>query len=249
MRSCRFDRNLSTVVAEGRLTNFSRLVFGLLAVALVSACATKGGKIPYSPANFGAPDALTVLPATEAYRIGPSDILAVNVFGVPEYSNDFLVDSLGRIQLPLVGNLPLTGRTPDEAAQDITAALDKTFLRNPRVQVQIKVAASQRVTVDGSVGAPGVYPIGTNPTLLQAVALAKGTTDGANPRRTVIFRTINGQRMAAAFDLTDIRRGISKDPEVFANDIIVVDGNANLKTWQLILQTIPLTAVFAQLAL
>mgnify|MGYP003386585544 FL=1 len=156
---------------------------------------------------------------------------------------------LGRIQLPLVGNLPLTGRTPDEAAQDITAALDKTFLRNPRVQVQIKVAASQRVTVDGSVGAPGVYPIGTNPTLLQAVALAKGTTDGANPRRTVIFRTINGQRMAAAFDLTDIRRGISKDPEVFANDIIVVDGNANLKTWQLILQTIPLTAVFAQLAL
>lgn len=249
MKTHRFDKYIVTIKLDRGHKNIIRGMIGLAAVVMVSACATKGGKVPYSPANFGAPDALAVLPATEAYRIGPSDILAVNVFGVPEYSNDFLVDSLGRIQLPLIGNLPLTGRTPDEAAQDITTALDKTFLRNPRVQVQIKVAASQRVTVDGSVGAPGVYPIGTNPTLLQAVALAKGTTDGANPRRTVIFRTINGQRMAAAFDLTDIRRGISKDPEIFANDIIVVDGNANLKTWQLILQTLPLTAVFAQLAL
>lgn len=220
----------------------------LIVAASLSACATKGGKVPYDPANFGAPDAPKPLPVTDAYRIGPSDVLAVSVFGVPEYSNDFVVDSLGRIQLPLVGNIPLTGRSPDEAAQDITAALDKTFLRDPKVQVQIKVAASQRVTVDGSVGSPGVYPIGANSTLLQAVALARGTTDSSNPRRTVIFRIINGERMAAAFDLTDIRRGISKDPEIFANDIIVVDGNANAKTWQLILQTVPIAALFTRFA-
>lgn len=219
---------------------------GLAAIALLAAlgaCATRGGPVPYNVTGFVAPDAQVAIPVTDAYRIGASDVLAVNVFGVPEYSSDFVVDNLGRIQLPLVGNLVISGRSLDEAAQDITVALEQTYLRNPRVQVQIKTAASQRVTVDGAVGAPGVYPLGVRSSLLQVVAVAKGTVDAANPRRTVVFRMINGQRMAAAFDLTDIRRGLSPDPQIFANDIVVVDSNKNAKLLQNILQTIPLLAL------
>lgn len=221
----------------------------VLALAtMASACATKGGVVPYDVAGFGAPDAPAAIPVSDAYRIGPADVLQINVFGVPEYSGDFVVDSVGRVQLPLIGNVALTGRSPDEAAQDITLALQRTYLRNPKVQVQIKTAAGQRITVDGAVGAPGLYAIAGKSTLMQAVALAKGTIDSANPRRTVIFRTINGQRMAAAFDLTDIRRGVGKDPEIYPNDIVVVDGNKNAKLLQTALQTIPVVGLFTNVA-
>ena len=226
--------------------SFGWLLAVLAPAIMVSGCAGKGGTVPYGVAGFGAPDAPATIPVTDAYRIGPADVLAINVFGVPEYSGDFVVDSVGRVQLPLVGNLALTGRSPDEAAQDITLALQRSYLRNPKVQVQIKTAAGQRITVDGAVGAPGVYAIGGKATLLQAVALAHGTVDSSNPRRTVVFRTIGGQRMAAAFDLTDIRRGMSKDPEIYPNDIVVVDGNKNAKLLQTALQTIPIVGLFTR---
>lgn len=222
------------------------MIAGLVFCAGLSACATRGGPIPYDRPGFGAPDALVAIPVTSSNKIGPSDVIAVGVFGVPEYSGEYAVDELGRVQLPLIGNLTIIGRTPDEAAQDIAAALERTYLRNPRVQVQLKAAASQRITIDGSVSAPGVYPIPGRTTLLQAVALAHGTSEYANPRRTVIFRTINGERMAAAFDLADIRRGIGKDPEIFANDIIIIDGKKNTKLLQTTLSTIPLIGLFTR---
>ena len=221
--------------------------FAVICCALIlSACGGRGGSVPYDVANFGLPDAPVVMPSSDDYRIGPSDVLTINVFGVPEYSGDFTVDDSGRIQVPLIGNVPMTGRTSDQAAADITRALDKTYLKSPKVQVQVKTAVSRRVTIDGAVTAPGVYPIGSQATLLQAVAMARGTTENANPRRTVIFRTIDGKRMAAAFDLVDIRRGTGKDPDIYANDIIVVDGSQVKKNLQTALSTIPVLGLFAQ---
>lgn len=224
--------------ALARIAAVSSLLF-------LSACAGRGGTVPYNVQNFGAPDPVKI-EAVEDYRVGPSDVLFVNVFGVSEYTGDYTVDSLGRIQMPLVGGVAVAGRTPDEVAALVTKTLGESYLRSPKVQVQIKTAASQRVTVDGSVGAPGVYPIAGKTTLVQAIALARGTNENANPRRTVIFRTVNGQRMAAAFDLTDIRRGESPDPDVFANDIIVVDGSSTRKNLQTAISAIPIIGLFTQ---
>ena len=55
--------------------------------------------------------------------------------------------------------------------------------------------------------------------------MARGTDENANPRRVAIFRTIEGQRMAAAFDLVSIRRGQMEDPRIYSGDIVVVDGS------------------------
>ena len=63
-------------------------------------------------------------------------------------------------------------------------------------------------------------------TLMQAVAMARGADENANPKRVAIFRQIKGKRSAAAFDLTSIRKGEMDDPAVYAGDIIVVDGSA-----------------------
>ncbi|WP_196782026.1 hypothetical protein, partial [Salmonella enterica] len=59
-------------------------------------------------------------------------------------------------------------------------------------------------------------------TLMRAVATAKGTTEFAKLDDVVIFRTVNGQKMAALYNLKAIRQGAYDDPEVFANDVVVV---------------------------
>jgi polysaccharide biosynthesis/export protein len=80
--------------------------------------------------------------------------------------------------------------------------------------------------------------------LIQAVAMAKGTTEDANARRVAVFRTISGQRQAAAFDLTSIRRGQSPDPQIFPGDIVVVDGSSIKAAQKQILQSFPLLSIF-----
>ena len=74
--------------------------------------------------------------------------------------------------------------------------------------------------------------------------MAKGTSEDANPRRVAVFRVIGGQRQAAAFDLTAIRRGQSQDPQIYPGDIVVVDGSSVKSAQKQILQSIPLLALF-----
>jgi len=93
----------------------------------------------------------------------------------------------------------------------------------------------------------GSFPVGGPISLIQAVALAKGTTEDANARRVAVFRTIGGQRQAAAFDLTSIRRGEAPDPEIYPGDIVVVDGSSVKAAQKQILQSIPLLAIFGPL--
>ena len=77
-----------------------------------------------------------------------------------------------------------------------------------------------------------------------AVALAGGTAEDANPRRVAIFRTIEGKRQAAAFDLADIRRGKADDPAIYAGDIIVVDGSGIKALQKKILTNLPFLSIF-----
>ena len=74
---------------------------------------------------------------------------------------------------------------------------------------------------------------------MQAVALAGGTTEDANAHRVAVFRTIGGQRQAAAFDLTAIRRGQAQDPQIYPGDIVVVDGSSIKALQKQIMQQLP----------
>ena len=77
--------------------------------------------------------------------------------------------------------------------------------------------------------------------------MAKGVTEDSNPRRVAVFRTISGKRQAAAFDLTDIRRGQATDPPIYPGDIIVVDGSSIKALQKQILQSLPLMSIFSPL--
>lgn len=222
------------------------VVFGL--ALLLTACAsTRGGNISYDSSKFGAPDAPKIVAVDDTYKLAPLDTVSVIVFQVGDLSRDYDIDQSGRITMPLLGRVDAVGLSTTELGVIIARRLDEKYLRNPSVTVSLKASASRVVTVDGSVRQPGIYPATGPLSLVQVLALARGTDDLANPRRVAIFRTIGGKRMAAAFDLTSIRRGEEADPPVYPGDTIVVDGSAVKRTQRNLLQSLPLASIFMAL--
>lgn len=175
------------------------------------------------------------------YRIGPYDTLIIDVFGIEELSRrEIRADGSGRISFPLAGTVDAFGKTPQELEEAIEEQLRSRYVRNPEVSVNLKEAVSQAVTVDGQVRDPGIYPVVGRMTLMRAIARASGLTDLAKADDVVIFRTVEGRRMAALYNLAAIRRGMYDDPEVYANDIVVVGDNEARRIFRDILQVAPL---------
>ena len=222
-------------------------LFGLAAALLLAACVDRaGGPIPYN-VQLAAPDAPVVAPLETGYRIAPMDTVTVKVFKSQDLSGDYQVDLAGNISMPLIGEVPAANLTTAQLDDKLTAALGQKYFEHPDVSVGIKSSTRRSVTVDGAVKQAGTFPIAGGTSLMQAVALAGGTTEDANARRVAVFRNISGQRQAAAFDLTAIRRGQAKDPEIYPGDIVVVDGSAVKQGFKKFVQSIPLLAIFGPL--
>ncbi len=113
------------------------------------------------------------------YRIGAEDTVKVSVFGVPELSQEYRVDGGGRIMMPLIGAVAVSGLTLDEAEQLIAARYGESYLRNPQVSLQVTEYRSQQFTVIGAVPNPRVYAASRQTTLIEALALAGGISEGA----------------------------------------------------------------------
>src|SRR4051794_27180804 len=175
------------------------------------------------------------------------DKLAVKVFKMDDLSGDYDVDLAGNISLPLIGQLQAANLTTAQLDDQLTQKLGSKYLEHPDVSVAIKASTAHVVTVDGAVKEGGSFSVGGPISLIQAVAMAKGTTEDANARRIAVFRTIGGKRQAAAFDLTAIRRGQATDPQIYPGDIVVVDGSSVKATQRQILQSIPLLSIFGPL--
>ncbi|HVF84258.1 MAG TPA: polysaccharide biosynthesis/export family protein [Sphingomicrobium sp.] len=197
--------------------------------------------------------AYTALPpppaiATGVYRIAPYDTLVVTVFQEPDLStpanSPLQVDARGNINMPLVGAVPAAGKTTTELSSAIAAGLAQRYLRNPQVSVAIASSQPEKITVQGEVNQAGVFDIRGKTSLLQALSLARGESKLAATNEVAIFRTINGQRMGALFDVDQIRRGAAPDPELAPNDVVIVGHSRRKEAWQNVLAVNPLSGVF-----
>ena len=222
-------------------------LFPILGLLFAAACAdTRGGSIPYDR-PLAAPDEVTFQTLASDYKIAPMDKLSIKVFKMEDLSGDYDVDLAGNISLPLIGQLKAANLTTEQLDGQLTSKLGDKYLEHPDVSVAIKSSTAHVVTVDGAVKEGGSFPVGGPTSLIKAIAMAKGTTEDANNRRVAVFRTIGGQRQAAAFDLTSIRRGEAPDPQIYPGDIIVVDGSSVKAVQKQVLQSIPLLAIFGPL--
>lgn len=226
------------------------LSLALLGMTFCIAGCASGGGLDYRSTAVAV---TTMLPPPDApqtamdftnYRIGPLDTIAVEVFGAPELGRTGPVDAAGNFSVPLVGTVQAGGITPGELGTKIEALLRGRYLKHPQVSVNVREARAQTVTIDGSVRAPGVFPIIGRMTLQQAIATAKGTGEIADLNKIVIFRTVNNKKMAALFSLKDIRAGRYADPQVYGNDIIVVGENATRRFLKDVTTSIPTLGSF-----
>lgn len=174
------------------------------------------------------------------YRLGPLDKISVTVFGIEELnSKEVQVDASGRVSVPIAGSLEAGGKTPAELATQIEEKLRK-YVRNPQVAINLVDAVSNVMTVDGQVREPGLYPVMGEMTLMRAIAAAKGTTEFARLREVVIFRKVGDQQFAALYNLDAIRKGAYSDPQVYANDVIMVGDSPGRRLFKDLLQITPL---------
>lgn len=192
-------------------------------------------------ANLAAPAA-----DPETYKIGAADVLDISVFKVPELTKSVQVAGIGTVNLPLVGEVPVVGRTPQEVERDLTAKLGAKYLQNPQVTVFVKEYNSQTVTVDGAVKKPGVYPLRGKTTLVQAIATAEGLTEIADSE-VVVFRGTSGKKTAAKFNLDDIRAGSAPDPSLAQGDVVVINTSATKTAFQNVLKVLPAANIFVPL--
>jgi polysaccharide biosynthesis/export protein len=182
-------------------------------VAAAKAAALAGQAQPMNAlAGFGAD-----------YRIGPNDLLEIEVYGVADLKRTVRVNSTGLVSLPLIGSMPLAGLTAQQAEAAIAARYAEKYLQDPQISVFIKEFTTQRVTIEGAVAKPGIYPLTGQITLLRAMALAGGRGDLASLDNVMVYRAgADGKLDSKSYDLDLIRSGEVTDPVVLPEDVIVV---------------------------
>lgn len=237
---------------HGILALSSRLVALALVLPFVSACMpsadTASGSVQaIQTTNLPVPDAASGRRETTRadYHIAPGDRLEISVFQVPDLNRLVEVDGTGHISLPLVGTMAIDRMTTHELEASIAAKLGAKYLQSPQVSVLVKEASGQHVTVDGAVHKPGVFPISGQVSLSEAIAMAGGFDELADPHGILVFRTANRKRMVAKFDMAAIRDGTQSDPTVYAGDTIVADQSSGRSAWKAVRETLPAFAFFA----
>ncbi|WP_456380779.1 polysaccharide biosynthesis/export family protein [Thiolapillus sp.] len=172
------------------------------------------------------------------YRIGPMDVIEVEVFQAGELSRAARVNTQGYVSLPLIGPVRVAGLTTGEAERRIEKVLGEKYLQDPHVTVFIKEYESQKITVEGWVKNPGVFPLKGKTTFLQAIANAKGMDRLADFSEVAIFRTVDGKTTGYILSYTKVRSGQQADPVLQSGDIIVVNRSGSKAGWELFTKTL-----------
>lgn len=157
------------------------------------------------------------------YRIGPNDLIDIEVYGVTELKRTVRVNSSGLVTLPLIGSMAVAGMTAQQAEAAIAARYAEKYLQDPQISVFIREFTTQRVTIEGAVAKPGIYPLTGQITLLRAMALAGGRGELASLDNVMVYRAgPDGKLSSMTYDLDQVRSGEIPDPVVLPEDVIVV---------------------------
>jgi polysaccharide export outer membrane protein len=140
--------------------------------------------------------------SSEIHYVAPDDVLEIKVFQEDDLETKARVSQNGSINFPLIGMVMVAGKTPEEAARAIRAALAKDYLVNPQVTLTVVEYSKRRFTVLGQVQKPGSYdmPDRNSVTLLQAIGTAGGYTRIADPSKIRLKRLESGKETVFKLD-------------------------------------------------
>ncbi len=161
------------------------------------------------------------------YRLGFGDVLEVKFFYNPRFNETITVRPDGRIAMERIGEISIAGMTPMNLDSLITAKYSE-FIQDPEVTVFVREFGGYQVYVLGEVNSPGGYPVQRSMTLLQALAAAGGTKDGAKLGNVMVLRRgVTGEVKAFKVDLKHSIKSsngdiVEDDQFVQALDIVYV---------------------------
>jgi len=203
-------------------------IFGLLIAAVTLSAQSQKPEAQEAAANQSAPKSRQTgdaIPANDtAYKIGPQDVLRIDVWKEPEITRNGLpVRPDGKISLPLLNDVQAAGLSPLELSNVISEALKK-FMNNPQVTVTVLDINSRRVYVTGEVSRPGTFPLLPNMTVLQALTTAGSFTQFARTKNIYVLRNEGGKQVKLPFNYKEVIKGNHPEQniELRSGDTIVV---------------------------
>jgi polysaccharide biosynthesis/export protein len=158
-----------------------------------------------------------------SYKIGPQDVLQIDVWKEPEITRTIPVRPDGKISLPLLNDVQAAGLTAMQLAGVIRDGLTK-YLVNPQVTVTVQTINSRRVFITGEMSRTGAVPLLPNMTVLQALSSAGGFTPFARIKDIYILRMVDGKQVKYPFHYKDVIKGKRPEENILLqpNDVIVV---------------------------
>ena len=171
------------------------------------------------------------------YRLGPEDVISVNVFGQDRYSRGgIIIPPSGRISLALIpGGIFVNGKTVDEVAELIKKQYDE-YIIDPQVSVSLDKGFSYRYAVIGDVAQPGIRSMNRRLTVSEAITEAGGVLPTGDRSKVVVLRRQpTGVLSPIAVNVSAIYKGKAPDNTyLIPGDQIIVPGN-KWKTFQKIM--------------
>jgi polysaccharide biosynthesis/export protein len=157
------------------------------------------------------------------FVIGESDVLNINVWKEPEISQSVVVRPDGKISLPLIGEVFVSGLTPVQTQTLLRNKL-QSILTNPQVTVTVTEIRSRVAFITGEVGRPGTYPLLVPTTILQLITNAGGLGQFANKKGIFVLRAVDGKEQRLPFNYSQVIKGEKPEQNILLHpgDTVVV---------------------------
>ncbi len=161
--------------------------------------------------------------AEEEYKIGPQDVLRIDVWKEAELTRTVPVRPDGKISLPLLNDVQAAGLTPSQLSAVLTEGLKK-FINAPQVTVTVSEINSRRVYVTGEVAHAGAFPLLPNMTVLQVLSSSGGFTQFAKTKGIYVLRTEDGKQVKHPFNYKEVLAGRNQEQNIalLPGDVVVV---------------------------
>jgi polysaccharide export outer membrane protein len=155
--------------------------------------------------------------------IGPADVLSVVFWRDKDMSAEVTVRPDGKISLPLLNEIGAAGSTPEELRARIVEAAEK-FIAEPDVTIVIKDIRSRNVYITGNVAKPATYPLNSEMTVLQLIAVAGGLLEYADAKNIVVIRIESGRQQFHKFNYKDVvsQKNTAQNITLKPGDTVVV---------------------------
>ncbi len=168
----------------------------------------------------------------EEYRLGPEDVISVEVFNLPAYSvPNLIVPPDGKVNYKLIGQINVRGRGVEDIQKEIAEKLNE-YIIDPKVTVQLVQSHSMKFLVDGDVARPAIYEMTRRMTVREVLINAGGILPTGDKTKVVISRSLpNGTSTLIPINYRELEKGRGLDEAIAPGDMIFVPGN-RFKTFQ-----------------